>query len=453
MGAGASQLIVNRQTDRCDREDFVSAKPGTFGSRLSKPTKLALLTAILFIIGIIRLWPHYDAAASFPMHPEAIHLARSLAFDHRFADPFRLAATGPSAYLSPAFPAFLAVLIHFFGTGPAGDFAFRLAAAAATAGELSLLPLLTETLGLGSATGVLACLIALVPPILTFPEWEVSYAGLLIVIATILWWRFMYGPPRRFHAVLFGFAAGLLLLTSATSFAVLAVWFAYGVWRLRWDVLRQGRWAAPVIVLAMLTPWTLRNYLQFHRIIPFRSALGLALEASNNDCALPGVQQSENAGCFALHSPNHNPSEAALAAELGEAEYTSRKLHETILWIAAHPQRFVALTAHRIYTFWFPHEADSLGEEFTVAHTRRKERLTIYLATVLSVPGLILLLRDHRPAALVLASWLAFFPVIYYIAMFEDRYRYPILWVTFVCTAYGLLCAARRLGTGPGLRS
>ena len=139
-------------------------------------------------MGIARLWPHYDPNGTFPLHPEAIHLARSLAFHHQFADPFRLLATGPSAYLSPAFPAFLALLIHLFGTGAKALFAFRLAAAAATAGELALLPVLTEMMGLGLGAGVVAWAAGIAPPVLTFPDWEMSYAGLLIVVATMLWW-------------------------------------------------------------------------------------------------------------------------------------------------------------------------------------------------------------------------------------------------------------------------
>lgn len=98
----------------------------------------------------------------------------------------------------------------------------------------------------------------------------------------------------------------------------------------------------------------------FHRFIPFRTALGLALEASNNDRALVGVRQSEVNGCFGQHSPNHNLAEAVRARDLGEPEYTSEKLRETVQWVKGHPRRFLALTCQRIVAFWLPHESDSL---------------------------------------------------------------------------------------------
>ena len=238
--------------------------------------------------------------------------------------------------------------------------------------------------------------------------------------------------------MLLGVVAGALLLTSATVLPALAFWAAYAGWKFRSDVFRGGRWAAPLIVIAMLAPWTARNYFVFHRFIPLRSALGLALEASENDCAPVGVTQSEDSGCFGQHSPNHNIAEAELARSLGEPEYNALKLRTTMHWIASHPGHFARLTAERTYAFWFPHEGNSLREEFGKASSRRKERLAIYVTTILSIPGLVLLAKAKREAAIILGSWLVFFPPIYYIALYEDRYRYPILWVTFICAGYFL---------------
>jgi hypothetical protein len=85
-----------------------------------------------------------------------------------------------------AFPSFLALLIRVFSTGAEADFAFHLAAAMANAAQLALLPLLTEIMGIRISTGILACAMGLLPPILTFPDWEMSYGGLLVVLATIL---------------------------------------------------------------------------------------------------------------------------------------------------------------------------------------------------------------------------------------------------------------------------
>jgi hypothetical protein len=416
------------------------------GTSLSMPKKLkiALLFVALFGGGVVRLAPHYDERGQFPEHAEAIHLARSLAFRGEFANPFRLLQTGPSAHSSPAFPAFLALIIRMFGTGARGDYAFRFAAAVAAAAELALLPILTETMGLGLCPGLLACAIGLLPPLLTFPDWEASYAGLLIVLVTILWWTFISKPqPSWSSAVLLGVTTGILLLTSASAFSVLAFWFMYLLWKFRLG-FRNRCWAVLLIPVAMLMPWIARNYVVFHRVIPFRLTLGLELASSYNDCAPVGMRQSEKIGCFGQRSPNYNFEEAQKARALGEAQYDSEKFQEAYYWISANPWRFSSLTLQRIFAFWFPFEADSPLQQLII-QGRRKERLTIYAMTILSVVGLPLLMKSNRAVGLVLASWLLVFPLIYYMHLFEDRYRYPILWVTLVSGSYPLCVVLRSL--------
>jgi len=411
---------------------------------MPKKLRVALLFVVLFVGGIVRLAPHYDPRGRFPEHAEAIHLARSLAFRGEFANPFRLVQTGPSAHSSPAFPAFLALIIRVFGTGAEGNYAFQLAAAAALAAELALLPVLTETMGLGVRPGLLACAIGLLPPLLTFPDWEASYAGLLIVLVTILWWTLISKPePAWSSAVLLGVTVGILLLTSASAFSVLAVWFTYLLWKFRLGFTKKC-WAVVLIPVAMLMPWVVRNYVVFHRVIPFRLALGLELASSYNDCAPVGMRESEKIGCFGQRSPNYNLGEAQKARALGEAQYDSEKFQQAYHWIVANPRRFSSLTVQRIYAFWFPFEADSPVQQLII-QGRRRERLTIYVMTILSVLGLPLLMKSNRTVALTLASWLLFFPLIYYLHLFEDRYRYPILWATLVIGSYPLCLGLRSL--------
>ena len=408
-------------------------------------TKRVLLFVVLLVAGMIRLAPRFDPSAHFPENGETIRLARHFAFQGEYASPFRLTQTGPSAYISPAVPIFLGFLVRRFGTGAAGAYAYQFAAGTAMAAQFALLPVLTETLEISIWPGILAWFIGLLAPLLTFPDVEVSYAGLLCVLATLLVWPLFRKPePGHFHPVLFGLTMGLLLLTSATVFAVLISWVAYAIYRFRSHFLEGGRWIAVLVIVGVLAPWTIRNFVLFHRFIPFRSALGLALANSNNDCAPMGVRQSEQNGCYFAQSPNHNPVEAQKARALGEPEYNAQKFHQTVEWITHHPSRFTSLTVQRIYAFWVPYEFTSPWEEMK-SLGRRRERLTIYVMTLLSVFGMAMLVRLHRPAFLLLASWLVVFPIIYYCAMYEDRYRYPIMWVTLVAGAYSIYVAGSRI--------
>ena len=76
---------------------------------------------------------------------------------------------------------------------------------------------------------------------------------------------------------------------------------------------------------------------------------------------------------------------------------------------------------------------------------RRLERSVIYLMTLLSAFGPLLLYRRDVTSAAIVALVLAVYPVIYYITQFEFRYRYPIMWVTFLLGAMPITTCARRL--------
>jgi hypothetical protein len=73
------------------------------------------------------------------------------------------------------------------------------------------------------------------------------------------------------------------------------------------------------------------------------------------------------------------------------------------------------------------------------------ERVVIYLMTLLSVAGLALLYQEDVASAAIVMSVLTVFPLIYYITHFDYRYRYPIMWVTFLLGAMPITRSARRL--------
>jgi len=397
-----------------------------------------LLFVALCLVGLVRLAPHYNRTGSLPEGEEAVRVGRSLAFRGQFANPFRTIDTGPSAHVSPGYPVFLAVLILAFGTGAWGLYMFQLAAAAALAMQLALLPALSEALGIGLWPGLLGCLIGLAAPMRTFPDWEASYAGLLAAMVTVFWLRVLnrdVGRPR--DSWMLGITAGLLLLTSAATFAVLAVWAVYFVWTFRSNLQSRTRWAALVIPIFMLLPWTIRNYIVFHRLVVFRSNLGLELAVSNNDCASTGIRQNISSRCYIKLHPNWNLEEARTLRALGEPQYNAIRLKQTVDWITRHPRRFTSLTLDRIVAFWFPFERESPLQQLTL-QGRRRERLIIYVMTILSVIGLVRLTRHNPLAGVSLLSWLLCFPLIYYIVQFEDRYRYPIMWVTLLTGSYAL---------------
>jgi hypothetical protein len=198
-----------------------------------------------------------------------------------------------------------------------------------------------------------------------------------------------------------------------------------------------------MLPLLGLSPWFVRNYFVFHRIVPLRSNFGLELQISNNDCATAIAAVNVRTGCFARYHPYPNEKEALLVRELGEIRYNDLKLRHALTWIRNHPRRFLTLTVERMLRFWFPSRNTSPIVDLTVPGHRRRTIL-IYLATLLSLPGAVSLWKDRSHPGFALVLWLAIFPCVYYLHNIDVRYRIPIFWVTFLAAAHAGMFLWRR---------
>ncbi len=234
---------------------------------------------------------------------------------------------------------------------------------------------------------------------------------------------------------------GFLILTSETVAPIYATWLAWEVWRHKYAFFKRSLLPLVFLPVAIVAPWTIRNYLVLHSFILIRDNFGLELSVSNNDCARFGIRRSEETGCFDNVHPNKSVNEARRVIDLGEVKYNALRLREALRWISSHPARFVKLSIMRFVAFWMPMEAFTIHD----SSGRRLERVTIYLMTLLSLAGLVILCRRDIKSAAVLISCLSVFPVVYYIVDFEYRYRDPIMWVTFLLGAVPISACARRL--------
>jgi hypothetical protein len=405
-----------------------------------------LVPLVLFVASLLRYWVSYDPDAALPRgFGEAISLARSLHDEGTFSNPFGALKTGPSAHLSPVFPAFLALLMKVFGVGSVGHYSVLWAARLILALQLALYPTFSRILGMGQINGILAASIWIVAKPLLAEGWEAIYASMLVATACCCYRLYLARDSnrRRRMAWFLGCLVGLLIFTLPSMILVYAAWVAREIWRRRSAFLKES--FVPLILLPVLviTPWTVRNSLAFHRFLFIRDNLGLELAVSHNDCSRFGVVANIASGCFDKVHPNHNLTEATKVLEMGEVNYNDLRLREALQWIDSHLVRSTKLTLMRVIAFWFP------TETFTIPiHTggRRWERLVIYLMTLLSVFGLVMLYRRDVTSVAVMFSCLTLFPLTYYVLQFQDRFRYPIMWMTFLLGAMPIAACVRRLG-------
>jgi len=369
--------------------------------------------------------------------------------------------TGPTAHEAPLFPALLAGLYGIFGDRGTGVLAVEVLQALVLTVQTMMMPLLAISLGIGFDVGCIAAFLLILGSGQE-PYWEQNYVGLLLVVASLLAFRLLQALETPFQknntanqgrgiwhsrslmwpASALGVMWGTILLTSPSPGLVWLSWVVLIGWKARRSA--QQVWVPIALIpLVMLVPWTWRNYRVFHGPVLIRSNLGIELDVSNNPCASYAMRENMISGCSHSRHPFQNPEEAEKVVQLGESKYNRAKLKHALSWIVANPRHFVHLTLQRFVYFWFP--TDSGGSFYDALFGFNEDKgpiqsWVVYPATLLSIPGLVLLWRRTRSAALVCGSILFFYPLVYYVVQFDYRYRLPILWVTFFLGAI----AARR---------
>src|SRR5215469_16516226 len=283
---------------------------------------------------------------------ESFNLARNIARNGQFANPYYTLDTGASAHLAPAYPAFLALLFRWFGDKSSFYYACGWFEAIVVSATVALFPVISTALGMGTLTGVLGASfwLAAKPPL--YPAWEGFYTGLFALLATYCLYRYIESKrPTLSTTVPLGFAIGLLVLLNPACAPVLLGWIIWVFWRRKFQLLRMPDCAILLIPLVMIVPWTVRNYLVFGRLIFVRDNLGLELAISNNDCAPLSFEKNLEL-CFAKFHPNVSTAEARRVLKLGEPRYNDVRFDEALDWIRSHPAKFATLSAQRFFAFW-----------------------------------------------------------------------------------------------------
>jgi hypothetical protein len=387
---------------------------------------------------------HYDAKATVPQTSEAVRVAYILHSEGRFADPFATFRTGPTAHIAPGFPAILAAVYSMFGIGARGAFAAKFLEATMLVLQVALIPLVAMALGAGRITGFLAACLAIGGMRHSF-IWEANYVAVLLIVATLIACRYLvllergivrgagfnpWGSPAGL-AWIVGVLWGVLLLIAPNVGPIWIAWILGGAWLSRRRGFRHSWLPAALAPLCFLGPWVVRNEAVFHKIIPVRDNFGLELAVGNNPCAKVSYTNSLRSGCF--QHPYAVVAEAQKLARIGEAEYNHIRMMQAVAWIRANPGDALSLWTRRAAYFWFPSLNE--GGSDLLGAKQRWSAWTINLMTILTVPGLVLLWRTARPGAAICAIFLGTYPLIYYVVQFIERYRLPIMWVTFILAA------------------
>ncbi|MCZ7536526.1 MAG: glycosyltransferase family 39 protein [Acidimicrobiia bacterium] len=262
-----------------------------FGRWLGAIAVAALVVRVLFTVVVD---PSIGESPDELSDPRAYHLiGKNLSEGRGYVRPFDLELLGlehPSAEYPPLFPAFLAVL-----DGAGVDSVDGQQLALCLVGSLTVLGigLVGRRVG-GDAVGLTAAAIAAIYPNLFQADAVLmteSPHALLVTVATLLAFRAADRPSRATFAAL-GLALGLGALSRSEGalFAPLLVLPLALLLRDRSRATRLGLAAvALAVALAVVAPWTIRNYVRFDAFVPISNNVGPTIDGANCDLTYSGT--------------------------------------------------------------------------------------------------------------------------------------------------------------------
>ena len=357
---------------------------------------------------------------------ETVAVARSLARNGTFADPFLAAPTGPTAHLPPLYPFLLAAVMRLLGDGLGFGITITMLNVVAQALNAALLPALSQRLLGDSRPGVCgAAFSILLPTFQVFPAREAVLSATALILFSLDSALQLEQTDRTvWRGARTGLWAGLVIMLNPALIVVMGPWLVYLAWRGRVAIDRLVRFGSAFALTALLVclPWTVRNYLQFGKLFLMRNNLGLELYVANHDRAKPSFAESRRAGVLATLHANTSRKEAFILREMGEAAYNADRLGKARDWIRGNPEQFVRLTAARVGQFWFP-----LAENFGWY------AYSLWIVTAMSFAGFAYLAWRRAPSALFVAAAWIFYPAVYYMHVSLLFFRYPTLWVSLLC--------------------
>ena len=329
-------------------------------------------------------------------------VAQQLADGNGYADPFSALVGNPqpTAQHPPLFSMYLALWTKL---GVSDFRAYQIVCCLLGAATVVLIGLLGRQLA-GPGPGLIAAGIAALYPPLAVLDSTVNSESLyvpLVVVVLLLAYRYIARPSIG-GAVALGLATGLATITRTDGILLLALVAAPVCWRF-------GRPRAPALAacaaaaLLIVTPWIVRNWIQFDRVPLASSNGGHTLMATNCNST---YYDSDSIGfvsydCGAATRCSQRLGELALSDCWGEEGRT---------YIDAHLGRLPLVALVRVARVWELYRpSDSLDYGwFLWARPRGPAKVGLFvyaLLVPLALAGLFLLRKRRVPVLPLLATF------------------------------------------------
>ena len=387
---------------------------------------MAVAAGLALVALVLRLGMAFHVRDA-PLQRDAVdydHIGRSLADGNGFPPTYVAAGGGPSAMRPPAYPLYLAAVYEVTGQG---TFAARVSQAVLGTITALLIGLLAALL-FGEVAGLAALALAAVYPEFVLMDSailsETLYVPLMLgaIVAAL---RHRAEPGRLRWALLAGLLAGLSILTRQNG-AVLLLPLALLVWMTAATTRQRLFSTASMLVVAGLVvlPWTIRNAVELHALVPVATQSGLVLAGTYNE-----VSRSDAGDPAAWRPPTEVPRYARFFRDpgLNEAELDSKLRSGAVDYAKSNPTYLPVVAWNNFLRLAHlggaQYEQDQAGDRNVTSGEQDVGRFGFYVVAILALAGALTPLARRAPWYL----WLM--PALLASAVFTEgliRLRAPI---------------------------
>jgi hypothetical protein len=384
---------------------------------------LIIFVALLLRLSFLFYEAHQipaTALATVPFQNEAGSVAAALAQGQGFCCVFHQ-PTGPTAWLAPVYPVFLATIFKTFGGFTVASF-YAAALFNCVFSALVCLPLFHSALRIGNRATAAAAgwLWAVFPSGILIPFewiWDTSLSALLAI--SLLWATFrVTDDSRRREFIFYGLFCGFCLLVNPALGSVLPFLLIWIYFRMNSSQRQRLAHIALIICVAILVclPWTIRNAVKFHRVIPIRSDFPFELWMGNNPIY---DEHSRQVNRITRYEEVHRYS------QMGETAFLEEKGRAAKEFIREHPVLALQLAERRAVAIWMG--TPTPWRDFQQADSNLARFIFFWNALTLlgSAAGLACLFFVRRWFLLPVAAYPLAFPLVYYVTQVSLRLRHP----------------------------
>ncbi|MFC2130295.1 glycosyltransferase family 39 protein [Bacteroidota bacterium] len=333
-----------------------------------------------------------------------------------------LESTGPTAIKTPVYPLFLTLFIFLFGSSA------KIAIVCVQHILFSLVPLLLIKLGtvVGKEKyGYAAGWLFLIHPSYFYYPNVIEVSNIFIPLF-IIFLIFAVKSVKLFNKkdVLISSAlSGVLILTQPIIIPVIAAYFLYLA------IKRRYKHATIMvsIIIVILSPWIIRNYIEFDRLIPSKSPFWM-----NFYCGwLPYYHNLERYDIVEKEDKVYIDSLTnAGVNDLKMEEYYKNSF---VKYIKKYPGIYFEKTIYQMAAYWYVPPRYFNDNRLSFIFVRK---VPVVLLNILFIIGIIKLITIDRKEALIIIAILTYFTLVYGLTQTANiRFKLDIEWIEFYAIA------------------